>query len=386
MKIRIMGAGPAGLSFAALMKRLDPSHDVAIFERSPRDATWGFGVVFSDRALEFLRSDDEALYRTLTPHLETWPDITVAHNDTAIPVAGNGFASIGRLELLTLLYDYVERLGVKIAFDTEITNLGQLGEADLVVGANGAFSWLRGEHADRFGTTIDWRANRFIWYGSTRAFDTLTLTFRETNAGVFCAHHYRYRPDRSTFLVEVEQGTWERAGFETMDPDDTIRYCERVFAKDLAGHRILSNHSQWRRFPAIWNERWSFGNVVLLGDALRTAHFSIGSGTRLAMEDSIALVKAFRDAGTRDVPAALALFQERRMPPMRKIWDAANASLRWYEDMDRLVRTLSPVEFAYSYMTRTGRVDHAEVTRRDPKLAAAYEALHPDVRAQGGRS
>jgi 2-polyprenyl-6-methoxyphenol hydroxylase-like FAD-dependent oxidoreductase len=357
MKIRILGAGPAGLYFAALMKRLDPSHDIAIFDRNPRDATWGFGVVFSDRALEFLRADDEALYQYLTPHLENWPNITIVHNETAIPIAGNGFASIGRLELLTLLYGYVERLGVKLHFGAEVTTLGQLGEADLVVGANGASSWIRSKNEDRFGTMTDWRQNKFIWYGSTKAFDSLTLTFRETDLGVFCAHHYRYHPDRSTFLVE------------------------RVFAKDLDGHRIISNNSQWRNFPVIWNERWSFENVVLLGDALRTAHFSIGSGTRLAMEDSVALFKAFREVGAKDVPGALALFQQERLPPMRKIWEAANASLRWYEDMDRLVRTLRPVEFAHSYMTRTGRVDHAEVRRRDPKLAAAYEALHPDVLA-----
>ena len=254
MKIRILGAGPAGLYFAALMKRLDQSHDIAIFDRNPRDATWGFGVVFSDRALEFLRADDEALYQYLTPHLENWPDITIVHNDTAIPIAGNGFASIGRLELLTLLYGYVERLGVKLHFGAEVTTLGQLGEADLVVGANGAFSWIRSENEDRFGTTTDWRQNKFIWYGSTKAFDSLTLTFRETDLGVFCAHHYRYHPDRSTFLVEVEAATWHRAGFESMNPDDTIRHCERVFAKDLDGHRIISNNSQWRNFPAIWNE------------------------------------------------------------------------------------------------------------------------------------
>jgi 2-polyprenyl-6-methoxyphenol hydroxylase-like FAD-dependent oxidoreductase len=381
MKIRILGAGPAGLYFAALMKRLDAAHDIAIFDRSPRDATWGFGVVFSDRALEFLRADDEALYRYLTPHLETWPNITIAHNDTAIPVAGNGFASIGRLELLTLLYRYVEQLGVALAFDTEIATLGQMGEADLVVGANGAFSWIRSENEHRFGTTTDWRPNKFIWYGSTKAFDSLTLTFRETDLGVFCAHHYRYHPDRSTFLVEVEHATWQRAGFADMSPEATIRLCERVFAKELDGHQIISNHSLWRNFPAIWNERWSFDNVVLLGDALRTAHFSIGSGTRLAMEDSVALFKAFREVGTKDIPAALALFQRQRMPPMRKIWEAANASLRWYEKMDRRVRTLAPVEFAYSYMTRTGRVDHAEVRRRDPRLAAAYEALHPEAPA-----
>ena len=379
MKIRILGAGPAGLYFAALMKRLNPSYDIAIFDRSARDATWGFGVVFSDRALEFLRADDEVLYQYLTPHLEQWPDITIVHNDTVIPIAGNGFSSIGRLELLTLLYRYVEDLGVRIRFDTEVTTLQQLGETDLVVGANGAFSCIRSENEDRFGTTTDWRLNKFIWYGSTKAFDSLTLTFRETDLGVFCAHHYRYQPDRSTFLVEVEDATWQRAGFEAMGPDDTIRCCERVFAQDLDGHRIISNNSSWRNFPAIWNERWSFDNVVLLGDALRTAHFSIGSGTRLAMEDSVALFKAFRELGTKDVPAALALFQHQRMPPMKKIWDAANASLRWYEDMDRLVHTLTPVEFAYSYMTRTGRVDHAEVRRRDPRLAAAYEKLHPEV-------
>ncbi len=380
MKIRILGAGPAGMYFAALMKRHDPSHDIVIYERSPRDATWGFGVVFSDRALEFLKADDAQLHDYLVPHLENWPEITVVHNDTRIPIAGNGFASIGRLQLLNLLHAYVEKLGVRIAFDTEVTSLDAMGPADLVVGANGAFSWLRTEHEARFGTTVDWRSNRFIWYGTTKAFNSLTLTFRETPEGVFCAHHYRYAPDRSTFLVEVQDDTWRRAGFEHMSPEDTVAYCERVFAKDLEGHPIITNHSHWRQFPQVWNERWSFGNVVLLGDALRTAHFSIGSGTRLAMEDSVALFKAFREFPL-DVPAALGRFQETRLPPMKKIWDAANVSIRWYEDMDRLVRELSPVEFAYSYMTRTGRVSHEEMRRRDPQLAAAYEALHPELKS-----
>jgi 2-polyprenyl-6-methoxyphenol hydroxylase-like FAD-dependent oxidoreductase len=380
MKIRILGAGPAGLHFAALMKQLDPRHEIEIFERNPRDATWGFGVVFSDRALDFLRADDEALYQYLTPHLETWPEITIVHNDTRVPVAGNGFSSIGRLELLTLLYAWVERLGVRLHFGREITALDQVGDADVVVAANGAFSWVRQRHEERFGATTDWRPNRFIWYGSTKAFNSLTLTFRQTPAGVFCAHHYRYRPDRSTFLVEVEEGTWQRAGFAQMSPEETVRHCEQVFANDLEGHPILSNNSYWRQFPAVWSRHWSMENVVLLGDALRTAHFSIGSGTRLAMEDAVALFKAFRACGD-DVQSAFARFQQERLPPMKKIWDAANVSLRWYERMDELVPALTPVEFAYSYMTRTGRVDHAEVRRRDPQLAAAYEALHPEVRA-----
>jgi len=195
---------------------------------------------------------------------------------------------------------------------------------------------------------------------------------------VFCAHHYRYRPDMSTFLVEVEEDTWRRAGFETMSPEDTIAYCERVFEKDLEGHPIVSNHSYWRNFPVIWNEHWGFDNVVLLGDALRTAHFSIGSGTRLAMEDAVALFKAFKETG-EDVARARERFRELRLPPMRKIWEAANASIEWYEKMDELVPSMSPVEFAYSYMTRTGRVSREDMRRIDPELAAAYEKLAADT-------
>ncbi|MBE0627488.1 MAG: FAD-dependent monooxygenase [Burkholderiales bacterium] len=380
MKIRIIGGGPAGLCLAALMKRDDPAHDIVIHDRGPRGATWGFGVVFSDRALEFLRADDEAMYQLLAPHMETWPDLTIVHKDTRIPIAGNGFAAIGRLQLLSLLCAYAEDLGVRVEFDSTIESLSdeKLGGADLIVGANGAASFLRDQHESRFGTSRDWRSNKFIWYGSSRVFDSLSLTFRETEHGVFCAHHYRYSPSRSTFLVEVEEATWKRAGFERMSPEGAIAHCERVFAQDLDGHPILSNNSQWRSFPAIWNERWSFDNVVLVGDALRTAHFSIGSGTRLAMEDAIALAKALREKG--GVPEALARFQELRLPPMKKIWDAANVSARWYERMGENMK-LDPVGFAYSYMTRTGRVDHAEVRRRDPGLAEAYERLHPGAHA-----
>ena len=381
MKIRILGAGPAGLAFAALMKRADPAHEIVVFERNPRGATWGFGVVFSDRALDFLRADDDALYRLLTPHLETWPDITIVHDRTRVPLAGNGFAAIGRLEMLSLMIRHAESLGVAIRFDTEIDSVAQMGDADLAVAADGAFSRLRAQREAQLGTTTEWRPNQFIWYGTTKAFDTLTLTFRPTEWGVFCAHHYRYAADRSTFLVELQPDTWQRAGFDAISPDDAIRVCEQVFAPDLEGHPILSNRSHWRSFPAVWNQRWSDGNLVLLGDALRTAHFSIGSGTRLAIEDAIALHKALRATGN-DVPAALALFQQQRLPPVKKIWDAANVSIGWYEQMDELVATLSPVEFAYSYLTRTGRIDHAEVRRRDPALARAYEALHPEV-AQG---
>ncbi|MBI5898317.1 MAG: FAD-dependent monooxygenase [Rhodocyclales bacterium] len=378
MKIRIVGGGPAGLYFAALMKRENPEHDVVVFERGPRDATWGFGVVFSDRALEFLRADDEAMYQLLTPLMETWPNLTIVHNDTPVPITGNGFASIGRLELLSRLYAHAESLGVKIEFDSEVTALDHpaLAGADLIVAANGAFSWIRNENEEKFGTETDMRPNRFIWYGTSKVFDSLSLTFRETGHGVFCAHHYRYSASMSTFLVEVTDATWQRAGFAGMDEAATIRHCEQVFANDLDGRPILSNKSYWRQFPAITNRQWSYGKVVLMGDALRTAHFSIGSGTRLAMEDAIALWKALRDSGT--VAEALVLYQERRLPPMQKLLDAATASIRWYERMDELIH-LAPLDFAYSYMTRTGRVDHSEVARRDPKLAAAFEHSHPEI-------
>jgi 2-polyprenyl-6-methoxyphenol hydroxylase-like FAD-dependent oxidoreductase len=360
------------------MKREDPAHDIVVYERGPRDATWGFGVVFSDRALEFLRADDEDMYALLTPLMETWPNLTIVHDETRIPIAGNGFASIGRLELLSRLYAHAESLGVRIEFDSDVSSLedARHAGADLVVAANGAFSWVRSEHEDTFGTETDLRSNRFIWYGTSKVFDSLSLTFRGTEHGVFCAHHYRYSPRMSTFLVEVTDATWQRAGFAGMSEDETIRHCERVFAADLDGEPILSNKSFWRQFPAITNRQWSFGNVVLMGDALRTAHFSIGSGTRLAMEDAIALWKALRDADS--LPEALALYQERRLPPMKKILDAANVSIRWYEEMDELM-ALPAVDFAYSYMTRTGRVSHAEVRRRDPALAAAYERNHPEI-------
>lgn len=381
MRIRILGGGPAGLTFAILMKRRDPSHDIVVHERDPRDATWGFGVVFSDRALEFLRTGDPVIYERLLPNMESWPDLTIVHSDVRIPISGNGFASIGRLALLNLLRQQALSVGVRIEFGREIRTLDELRPADLIVAADGAFSFVRQENEQAFGTTIDWRPNRFIWYGTTKPFDSLTLTFRTDSNGVFCAHHYRYAPDMSTFLVEVDQETFERADFARMREADTIRYCEKVFAKDLDGHPILSNRSHWRQFPAIWNARWHLGNVVLLGDALRTAHFSIGSGTRLAMEDAIALARAFDEQGdVRDRAAvewALDRFQALRLPPMKKIWDAANVSLRWYEKMGEMM-SLDPWEFAYRYMTRSGRVDHAALRQRDPALAAAYERLHPE--------
>lgn len=375
MHVEILGGGPAGLTLAILLKGHDASHRVRVVERGPRGATWGFGVVFSDRALDFLKADAPALHELLTPQMQSWRDLTIVHSDVRIPIGGNGFASIGRLQLLNLLQGEAERVGVELEFERPLRDVDELGDADLRVAADGAFSASRDARAQAFGTEVDWRHNRFVWYGSTLPFDTLTLTFRSHALGTFCAHHYRYANDRSTFLVEVDEATYRRAGFETLPEADSLRLCEQVFAADLHGHELLSNRSTWRRFPVIRNARFFSGRTVLIGDALRTVHFSIGSGTRLAMEDAIALAKALR--ATRDVDEALQRFQAEREPPMNKIWDAANVSLRWYERMGEMM-ALDPHEFAYGYMTRSGRVDHAEMRRRDPRLAAAYERLHPE--------
>jgi len=376
MRVQVLGGGPAGLTLAILLKRDDPAHQVRVVERGPRGATWGFGVVFSDRALDFLRADAPDLHDALAPLMQSWRDLTILHSDVHIPIGGNGFASIGRLELLGVLQQEAERAGVVLEFERSVADIDDLGDAELRVAADGAFSASRDARAAAFGTQVDWRHNRFVWYGTTMPFETLTLTFRSHPHGVFCAHHYRYASDRSTFLVEVDEATYQRAGFETLPEAASLRLCEQVFAPDLQGNKLLSNRSTWRRFPVIWNQRFHDGRTVLIGDALRTVHFSIGSGTRLAMEDAIALARALRACSRVD--DALAQFQREREPPMKKIWDAANVSLRWYEGMGDLM-ALDPHEFAYRYMTRSGRVDHAEMRRRDPRLALAFERLHPEL-------
>ena len=376
MRVQVLGGGPAGLTLAILLKRHDPSHQVRVVERGPRGATWGFGVVFSDRALDFLRADAPELHDLLTPRMQSWRDLTIVHGDTRIPIGGNGFASIGRLELLGVLQQEAERAGVVLEFERPLADIDELGDADLRVAADGAFSASRDARAAAFGTQVDWRSNRFVWYGTTLPFETLTLTFRAHALGVFCAHHYRYASDRSTFLVEVDEATYQRAGFETMPEAESLRLCGQVFAADLHGHPLLSNRSTWRRFPVIWNQRFHDGRTradrrcAAHGALLDRLGHAAGDGRRDRAGARAARMR-------RSVDDALSMFQRERLPPMKKIWDAANVSLRWYEGMGDLMK-LDPHEFAYRYMTRSGRVDHAEMRRRDPRLAQAYERLHPE--------
>ncbi|MEP6678990.1 MAG: benzoate-CoA ligase family protein [Betaproteobacteria bacterium] len=372
MRIGIIGAGPAGLLFALLAKRRRPDADVRVVEQNPRDATFGFGVVFSHGALEFLARDAPQMHATLVRAMQTWPVQRIVHRDEAVDIDGNGFCAIERLALLRLLVAECERAGVRIDFATPLPSLDALGPCDLVVGADGVHSLVRRSHEASFRPRIEWLTNRFVWYGTTRRFECLTLTFRANAHGAFVAHHYRYAPELSTFIVECDAATWHRAGFAGMHDDASRAYCERVFAPDLAGRPLVSNRSQWRTFPLLSNERWSTGNAVLIGDALRTGHFSIGSGTRLAFDDAIALDRALAEAGD-DVPRLLAAFERERRPVVDKLVAAANSSSYWYERMaDRM--SLDPVELAHDYMTRSGRMSEERLAGAAPRFMAAVRA------------
>jgi 2-polyprenyl-6-methoxyphenol hydroxylase-like FAD-dependent oxidoreductase len=374
MRIAVLGGGPAGLYFSALWKKGHPADEVRLFEQNPADATWGFGVVFSDRALEFLREDDPETYDLVTPRLETWRDITLIHRGERVTIDGVGFSAIGRLALLRLLQERARAVGVEMAFERVIRSLDELGWADLIVAADGVNSLARHSFEGDFATSLSYLDNKFIWYGTTQTFETLSHTFIRTEHGAFNAHHYRYAPGMSTFIIECDRATWERSGFAAMTPEETQASCERVFAETLSGHPLVSNKSVWRNFPRLWNDRWSFKNIVLVGDALHTAHFSIGSGTRLAMEDVIALARAL-DAEPSDLRAALSLYEKSRRPVVEKLVTAATASARWYERFSEHMR-LDPLDFAYGYITRSGRVSDDRLRAGAPEFMARYEAHH----------
>jgi len=318
--------------------------------------------VFSDRALEFLRADDPETCDQIAPAMETWTDITVVHRGTPVVIDGIGFSAIGRLKFLQLMQQRAASVGIAPEFSRSLSSEKELKNYDLVVAADGANSFVR-RTAD-FGTTIAPLGNKFAWFGTTRIFRTLTQTFVENEHGHFNAHHYRHSPQMSTFVFECDAATWERAGFSSMDEAATLAYAERVFAATLGGHRLVSNKSVWRNFPNVRNVRWSVGNTVLIGDAQRTAHFSIGSGTRLAMEDAIALAKALNE---HPVPAALAAFEAARRPIVDKLVAAADASGSWYDRFAEHMR-LAPRDFAWSYIQRSGRIDPARLRKISPKF------------------
>ncbi len=371
MKIGILGGGPAGLYFALLMKHQDPAHEITVVEQNPAGATYGWGVVFSDRALSYLSAGDPASYRDITARLQTWDDQAIVHRGQQVRIDGLAFSGIARLDLLRILQEHCRRHGVRLEFEARLTDLGAFRGCDLVVGADGVNSVVRETHRTEFGPTVEVLSNKYLWYGTHQLFDCLTLTFRPTSDGPFVAHHYRYSDDASTFLVECDAETWATAGLGEKSEDDSRLYCEDVFREDLGGHRLLTNKSSWLSFKVVTSHRWSHDNVVLIGDALRTVHFSIGSGTRMALEDAIILAQAF--AAHRDVARALAEFERARRPAVERFLKVAAHSFVWYERMRKKLH-LDPVPFAYDYVMRGGALTHDRLRQRSPRLAAAWEA------------
>ena len=374
MRIAVIGGGPGGLYFAYLWKKRHPDASIDLFEQNAAGATWGFGVVFSEQALEFLRADDPDTVNAITPRMESWNNITLNLGGESVEIDGVGFSSIGRLDLLTILQQRTSSVGVAPRYDTLVQSVDQLTGYDLIVAADGLNSLVRRSFEGDFDASLSYSANKFAWYGTTKRFETLSQSFVETELGAFNAHHYRYSPSMSTFLVECDSATWQRYGFADKTIEQSQAVCEQVFAATLDGHRLVSNKSVWRNFPWIWNERWSFKNMVLIGDALHSAHFSIGSGTRLAIEDAIALAKALEVEA--DIPAALNRYQTERQPIVKKLVTAARTSADWYEKFPEHMK-LGLMDFAYSYITRSGRIDDARLRAMSPAFMARYEASPP---------
>jgi 2-polyprenyl-6-methoxyphenol hydroxylase-like FAD-dependent oxidoreductase len=371
LRIAVIGGGPGGLYFAYLWKTRHPEARIDLFEQNPAGATWGFGVVFSERALEFLRTDDPDTVDAIAPRMESWKNITLNLRGESVEIDGVGFSAIGRLELLTLLQARARAAGVTMRYDTVVPSVDALEGYDLIVAADGLNSMVRRSFEREFGASVTHSTNKFAWYGTTKTFATLSQTFVATDRGTFNAHHYRYSPGMSTFLVECDAATWDAYGFAGKTVEQSQAICEQVFAVALDGHRLISNRSVWRNFPWIWNERWSHRNMVLIGDALHSAHFSIGSGTRLAIEDAFALTKALE--AEADIADGLACYESGRKPAVKKLVTAARTSADWYENFPaHMERDL--LDFAYSYITRSGRVDDERLRAMSPQFMARYEA------------
>jgi anthraniloyl-CoA monooxygenase len=378
MKIRVIGGGPAGLFYAYLMKRDDARHDIRVYERDPEHATYGWGVVFSDVALTFVRDIAPELYEAMTHNQVVFDEMAVVHKGQHVTLAHNTFHRMARIDLLEALHEHCRKVGVAIEFERKCDDVTEFADADLIVAADGANSTIRTRYKQHFQPTLDERPNLLAWYGTTRLFQPLSLIFRQNENGLVISHTYQYSPTHSTFLVEVDPETFRKAGLDRMTEAESLAYCEKAFAEDLQGHKLLSNKSNWFRYTIVKNKQWHYKNIVLLGDALRTGHPSVGSGTRLAMQDSIALFNAYKACGA-DVRKMLAEFVQTRQPGSDALQKAAIKSTEWYENLGPKL-LLDPISFAYDYVTRSGRVDHAEVRKRDPELAAAYERLHPELK------
>jgi len=384
MKVHVIGGGPAGLYFAILMKKAWPQTHITVFERNRPDDTFGFGVVFSDQTLEAFESYDRETYRQIVGHFAYWDDIEIHFRGTTHRVGGNGFCGTSRAMLLKILGRRAHSLGIEVKYQSEADPLkSAIRGADLVVAADGINSRTREAFKDQFKPSVELRPNHFAWMGSKRPMDAFNFFFRETPHGIFIAHCYQYQPGHSTWVMETDPETFKRAGLDKLDEAASARFLEDVFAKELAGHKLITNRSVWRNFPTIRCERWTADNVVLLGDAKATAHFSIGSGTKLAMEDAIALYEAFRTTDGRDVATALKQFETQRRDEVEKTQHSADVSLVWFEHVKRFW-DMDPTRFAFGLMTRSKAITYDNLALRAPQFVKLADTLVArEAQAQG---
>jgi anthraniloyl-CoA monooxygenase len=375
MKVHIVGGGPAGLYFAILMKKAWPHTRITVFERNRPDDTFGFGVVFSDQTLEAFEVYDRETYRAIVGHFAYWDDIEIHFRGSVHRIGGNGFCGCSRTTLLKILGRRARALGIDIKYQFEASpEKTTIRGADLVVAADGINSKTRELFADRFKPTIEMRPNHFVWMGSKRPMDAFNFFFRETEHGIFIAHCYQYQPGRSTWILETDPETFKRSGLDPLDEEGSARFLEGVFAEELDGHKLITNRSVWRNFPTIRCERWTADNMVLIGDAKATAHFSIGSGTKLAMEDAIALYEAFRATGGREVKAALHHFETARREEVEKTQHSADVSLVWFEHVKRFWN-MDPTRFSFGLMTRSKAITYDNLALRAPDFVRELDKL-----------